>query len=290
MTSSARERLEGEGWAIEAETTPQVWALSRGDERASAHVWCDRTQFERALVMHGPEVGKQLFVIPDLRGEWAEDGVLVTERVDGEPVRDDDFWSQHGASLIAEELGEALRKLHSLTTPTRAFGDAADGGERWSTFNGFAAARLESHLESVNHDATLSPEQRDELLRAMDDLRHELSAFHPRYPAVWCHGAPGAHALYTPAEGRQLTALCGFGHSMLLPGEWDLACALFLDGLIEHDRLVRSFYRGYGAARTMDMQRRERFFRRLVALEALYGELPSRADRDALIGMVGPHA
>lgn len=286
--SSVNGRLEREGWEFE-ELSEGIWRARREEVAALAWAFEGAEQAARAALMHGPEVGAQLFVVPDLLARWEAEGALLTQDPGGAPAPAE-VWSRAGAAQLAEQLGEALRKLHSLKVADRTFGDVREAGARWSTFNGFAASRLESHLEAANHDAALSQDERDALLRALDDLRHELSAFHPRYPAVWCHGAPGARALWVDAAGARVTGLVRFGGARLLPSEWDMACALYLDGLVEHDALVRSFYRGYGAARTMDMQRRERFFRRLVSLEALFGELESRAPRARLIEMAGPRA
>ena len=242
---------------------------------------------ERAALLHGPVVGEQLFVVPDLIAHWEDEHAVLVEDPGGQ-LGTDDPWEGPFATQYAEQLGEALRKLHSLSVADRTFGDVREGGARWSTFNGFAASRLESHLASVNHSESLEPGEREELLRTLDDLRHELSAFHPRYPAVWCHGSPGQGRMLV--DGARMTGLVGFESASFLPGEWDLACVLYLDGLVAHDALVRAFYRGYGAARTMDMQRRERFFRRLVSLEAMFGGIPSRRANAELIVMAGPRA
>jgi hypothetical protein len=65
-----------------------------------------------------------------------------------------------------------------------------------------------------------------------------------------------------------------------------------MEGIGHHETLARAFYRGYGAARTMDMQRRERFFRRLTAFEALVGELRGVTELDdaALMELASPSA
>jgi aminoglycoside phosphotransferase len=284
--TGVEERLEREGVGHE-EVGDGAWRLERDGARALVLSCGGTERAARAALLHGPVVGEQLFVVPDLIEVWGDEHAVVVEDPGG-ALGADAPWTGPYATQHAEQLGEALRKLHSLQVTERTFGDVREGGARWSTFNGFAAARLESHLVTVNHDDALEPGAREELLRTLDDLRHELSAFHPRYPAVWCHGSPGQRRVLV--DGARVTGLVGFEEASFLPGEWDLACVLYLDGLVAHDALVRALYRGYGAARTMDMQRRERFFRRLVSLEAMFGGIPSRRTTAELIAMAGPRA
>ena len=105
----------------------------------------------------------------------------------------------------------------------------------------------------------LDESQRHHLLESLGDLRHELSAFHPRYPATICHGAVGLSRIWIN-DRAEVVGLTGFDQAAFLPAETDLASFLWFEGLAMDEALVQAFYRGYGAARTMDVQRRERFY------------------------------
>lgn len=274
------------------------WDVQRsGGQRALFYVFEDDAACARAAVVSSPRWSSELFAIPDgvciLRSERA----LVLEGVDGMTLPD--YINHMGASALhalpsasvtLEQVGGLMRKLHSLAAPARRFGDVLEASASTTTFNGYVAARLEVVLEALQHH-TPSGASRQALLEHVGGLRHELSAFHPRYPASLIHGSPRPENFWVNMQG-EVVALTGFQDAAFLPPEVDTAYLIWMANLIEHDALLRAFYKGYGAARTMDVQRRGRFYRRLLALETLAGkrQRPPNVSTERLIWMASPAA
>jgi hypothetical protein len=268
--------------------------LAQRPEPALLTVWDEPERAQRALAACAPTLAGQLFAVPEIIEHGP--GWRLSHDIAGQPL--ERLLAAHNAASIAqlpraaqlvEGVGRVLRKLHSNAPAGAPFGPLGDEG--WQTFSGYVAARLESHAAALNHIA-LAEHVRVSLLESLGDLRHELSAFYPRLPATLVHGAISAPFLWVDETGSEIIGLTGFGHAASLPAQYDLSFFLWMEAIAEEDALVRAFYRGYGAARTMDLQRRERFFRRLCAFEVLVGELRGvggRSEQD-LIKMAGPGA
>lgn len=291
---------EGEAMRLRVRTAAGEEALlyQWGSERAAA----------RAIrVFGGADLGDQLFAVPDLLdgdvpGRWA-----LVRHPEGEPLTR--FLEQRGAASLAaldptraramcESLGVLLRKLHSLDA-SGLFGEIPPPGHdpvhpglaTFHTFNGWVAGRLERYAEALNAHATLDEEQRLSCRQYLGDLRHELSAFHPRHAASLQHGSLSEDHLWISPSGHEVVALTGFERARYLPAEADLAHLLWIEGMVRSDEgSLRALYRGYGAARTMDVQRRERFYRRLAAFDILLaGASPRRAiPSEELLALAGP--
>ncbi|QDG49951.1 hypothetical protein FIV42_04145 [Persicimonas caeni] len=271
------------------------------DDQRSAllYVWDEALLAKRAAWAHRPERAGMLFAVPELIEsglKWClvddVDGMPLTTYLEREGVGSVTELDAERARGLAREAGELARKLHEIEVP-REYGDMVDPDRdghigRWNTFNGYIAHRLEHFAEQIRH-RDLDEEVRSQLLATIGDLRAELAAFHPRHAPSLNHGAFGPQHFWVDETGRTITALTGFDGARLLPPEADLARLLWLDGLACDDGLVRSFYAGYGAARTMDLQRRERFYRRVAALEALVESTGRRNLTDAeLVALSSP--
>jgi aminoglycoside phosphotransferase (APT) family kinase protein len=273
------------GWSQARGWTP----VAPGEERESwARVWVDEGQgraillrfsgageTKRVLSVHDPAQGVQLFAVPEViaHGEdWClvEDiaGVPLMEVASGEKglvrMRQPEF---------AEQLGTLLRKLHEAKGMQR-YGDVLEVGDRaervWQTFNGFVAARLERFVEAANQGG-FDVASRVGLLDLIGSLRHELSAFLPRQPASLHHGTVSPRHVWVDPDTERVVALTGFEQASYLPPGLDIAYLFYIVGLLHDEAAVRAFYRGYGSARTMDVQRREKFYGRLVLLDVLFG-------------------
>lgn len=274
------------------------WRVQRsGGQHALFYVFDDDAACARAAVVSSPKWAHELFAVPDgvsiLRAERA----LLLEGVDGMPLPQyiahmgaDGLHTLPAAAAILEQIGVLMRKIHSLDAPARRFGDVLEASTSTTTFNGYVASRLESVYEVFQHH-TPSGVPRQTMLEEVGTLRHELSAFHPRYPASLIHGAPSLEHVWINMQG-EVVALTGFQDAAFLPPEIDTAYLIWMTNLIEHDALLTSFYKGYGAARTMDVQRRGRFYRRLLALETLAGkrQRPVDVSTERLIWMASPAA
>lgn len=233
--------------------------------------------------------GEQMFAIPELLESGP--GWLLVEQPEGTPMTELGALQGERARPIVESIGSMLRKLHQI--PVAPFcGDIADeldGGERWLTFSGYVAHHLEWFNEHLRKRDFEEPDA-EALNAATADLRHELSAFHPRNPACLCHGRLAFEHIWVDEAGREVVGLTGFECAAQIPREADIAHLLWIAGVGE-DQLIRSFYEGYGAARTMDVQRRERFYRRLVAFQALFeGKGPITMSQERLIALTSPRA
>lgn len=301
--------------ALEGSARRHRLARRDGAGRALLYLWDSPRHAARAAHALGHEdFGEQLFAVPSLLEADVEQGWCLLECPEhGEPLSE--LLARHGArvlhelaipmaSSIAESLGVSLRKLHSLSPGDERVGEmlepphaaelgASQSSGRFHTFNGWVAARLERFTEDLNHVAYLDPDQRLRCLEYLGDLRHELSAFHPRHPAVFSHGAPAIEHLWvSDASGHpEVVALTGFERAIFLPAEADVAYLNWLGGLASCDDIVtRAFYRGYGAAHTMDVQRRERFYRRLAAFQVLLDPRQARNRRSipTLVALAGP--
>lgn len=268
--------LEGEAWRAAIARQAQSGGL--------LYVWEDSVLARRAARAHRAQHAAHLFAVPELL-ESGESWCLV-EEIDGRTLSA--HLSSRGAAalpdlgleaarILVKGIGELTRKLHEIEV-SREFGDIlqeVDGaGGRWQTFSGYCAARLE-HVSEALRRPDLDEETRSRLLTSIGDLRTELSAFHPRHAPSLTHQRLAPAHIWVDESGREVVGLTGFAHARLMPAEADLARLLWLEGIADDDALVRSFYEGYGAARTMDLQRRERFYRRLAAFEALI-EPPER--------------
>ena len=288
------------GWALQGPVAPEGsaqrvcvsegllyrWSGPNAQRRAARVAWsCDR---ERA---------GQIPVVPALL-ERGPDWVLL-ENVAGVPLGPLQPGSdlrvalgpERGRALV-QQLGRVLRKVHEVEIPQGRYGapqEAGGGDGPWHTFTGQVAARLEAFGQALGHRELLDEPRRQQLLRSVADLRHELSAFHPRTPAALTHGQPAWRSVWIDEETFEIVGLTGFAAATIQPAEADLAHALFIEGVGAEDDTARAFYRGYGAARTMDVQRRERFYRRLAALQALLHEEASHPDHgiDRLIHLAG---
>ncbi len=285
--------VELHGWELVSEPVTEGDAdraevVLESGEPALLYWWSDGELAARAAWVH-EHAGAELFSVPQRISSgpgWVAmqrpEGVPATELLEGPSVD----------PLLAASLGKTLRKLHNLPAPSEC-GDVLeqlDGGAqaRWLTFSGWVAHRLEIVSESLR-GLELDEETSARLAATIADMRHELSAFHPRTPPSIVHGGPGLAHVWVDATGREVLALTGFGRAGLLPREADLAYLLWLEDYGTDDTVARALYQGYGAARTMDVQRRERFYRRLVALEAIVGLKGSvRLPLERLIELTSP--
>lgn len=296
--------LATRGWTPTEEPCVEGRSLRvpvRHDDQGAAllYLWDDTHLAERVAWAHRPDHAALLFAVPELI-EAGPTWCLI-EGIEGMPLAV--YLQQAGVSSVVEldgersfglarEAGELARKLHEIEVP-REYGDVLDAQRdgllgRWNTFNGYIAHRLEDFADQIRH-RDLDEEVRSRLLATIGDLRSELAAFHPRHAPSLNHGAFGPQHFWVDESGRTITGLTGFDGARLLPPEADLARLLWLDGLACDDGLVRAFYSGYGAARTMDLQRRERFYRRIAALEALVDSTGRRNLTDAgLVALTSP--
>ena len=264
--------------------------LGEGADTALLYTWEQSVCAERAAWAHRPEHAGVLFAVPQLldAGErWClvaqVAGIPLSSYLEDKGVSSVGELDGERARMIVREAGKLARKLHEIEIlpefgeAVERDGDSSEGYVgRWKTFNGFVAHRLEHFADQIRH-SEYAEDMRSRLLASIGDLRTELAAFHPRHPPSLNHGSLGLNHLWVDEAGRSVTGLTGFGHARFLPPEADLARLLWLDGLTGDEQLVRAFYAGYGAARTMDLQRRERFYRRMAALEALV-DAPRRHD------------
>lgn len=280
------ERAEHLGWQVVAEAVEgnaHRVIVEQGALRGMLYVYDDPVHATRVAWAHASDRAAQLFAVPEVIDHGV--GWCLLQGIDGMPLSD--YMAAHGLrqvpGVLATELGELLRKLHSTNlTGESVFGDPIEGGTRWLTFNGYVAAKFERFAEDVRTldvDDTVA----GEILNAIGQIRQELASFHPRSPTTLVHGKVDPQHIWVDPQGRSVVGLTGFETCALLPAEVDLAWLLWIKGF-EVDDLARYLYRGYGAARTMDVQRRERFYRRLVAFHALYGDFGKiDADRGRLI-------
>lgn len=271
------------------------------DEQRTAllYVWSDSHLADRVAWAHHGARAAILFAVPELLD--AGSTWCLLDDIEGMPLAA--YLNEVGASTVAaldderahglaREAGELARKLHEIEVP-HEFGDVLDADRdgnlgRWKTFNGYFAHRLEHFAVQIRH-RDFDEDVRSHLLATIGELRAELAAFHPRHAPSLNHGAFGPQHFWVDTSGRVITGLTGFEQARLLPPEADLARLLWLDGLALDDGLVRAFYAGYGAARTMDLQRRERFYRRVAALEALVESAGRRRLTEAaLVALTSP--
>ena len=298
--------LEAQGFGTDGPPRPEGAALRvRVDleegARGLLYVWRHALFAQRAVWAHRPGRAAHLFAVPGLI-EAGKKWCLVAD-IDGVPMNE--YLADRGVDTLGElgseraralvdSAGELARKLHEVEVPA-AYGDVVEEADedqpgylrRWHTFNGYCAWRLEDFSERMRQ-ADLDEKVRSRILNSIGDLRAELSSFHPRHPASLNHGSFGSEHLWVDQAGREVVGLTGFERARLLPAEADLGRFLWLEGVAEDEALVRAVYRGYGAARTMDLQRRERFYRRLAALEALLLDAYGDWDEERLVQLVLP--
>jgi len=279
-----------QGWSPLASPVPEGCAqrasVQLEDRLGLLYVWPDEASAARAKGCHGGDLGEQLFVVPaELEGgpNW-----ILVEHIEGQTLHDflgdEDLAkleSADGHALI-QSIGENVRKIHSATVPP-TFGDIREDGERWLTFNGYVAAHFERYAEEVR-TLDIDDDTTTDINKRIGQMRHELASFHPRSPSSIIHGRLAIEHFWADEHGRELVGITGFDQSAILPPEFDLAWLLWFEGFGENETALRQFYRGYGAARTMDVQRRERFYRRLRAFQALFGTVrPTGKDMDELV-------
>lgn len=274
------------GWKVETqaqEGNAVRLHVVKDQARGLLYVFEDPAQAARMAWAHKPDRAAQLFSVPELINEG--EGWCLIEGINGVTIADLQARSSDTVvtQQLARELGEVMRKLHSTNLSTSSvFGDTLPAGPRWLTFNGYVAAQFERFAEDVRtlnvDDATASA-----ILSSVGQIRQELASFHPRSPTTLVHGKIDFQHVWVDEHARTVVAITGFDTAMILPAEVDLAWLLWIRDFDSQD-LARALYRGYGAARTMDVQRRERFFRRLVAFHALYGDFGEVAvDRARLV-------
>ncbi|RVU42657.1 hypothetical protein EA187_15835 [Lujinxingia sediminis] len=170
---------------------------------------------------------------------------------------------------IMRALGQALRHLHNHPCPD-GFGVPTRlhlaGTSYFQTFNAALAAHLDEMARCLEHvdDDT----ERVRFTESFAWLRQSLSSFHPRTRSVWTitNVTPG-RILVEPEQGR-ISAFLDLSQAALRPPESDLAIALSPTLAGNSPATERAFWAGYGAAPTMDLRRRLRFFTRLAHLEA----------------------
>lgn len=270
------------GWETTAEpsregSAERVSVTLPDGQVALLYAWEDEVHAQRAAIVH-ERVGAEIFAVPDCIDHGPR-WVLI-EHPDGVPAYDAlgctdiNELDLAGAREVAGAVGEVLRKVH--TVPSEKYcgdvlGDQPLSDGKFLTFSGYVAHQLERFAENLRTQS-LSEPQMEQLQKSIADLRHELSAFHPRNPSGYTHGRPSLEHVWLDRAGRSVVGLTGFERSALLPREADLAYILWIDDLGRQEAVARAFYNGYGAARTMDVQRRERFYRRLVAFQVLFGQ------------------
>jgi aminoglycoside phosphotransferase (APT) family kinase protein len=274
------------GWTVESqaiEGNATRLHVVKDQTRALLYVFDDPVLAARMAWSHRPDRAAQLFSVPEVI-DSAECWCLI-QPINGITISA--LMERSNESVVtqelARELGELLRKLHSTNLSTESvFGDTLPTGSRWLTFNGYVAAQFERFAEDVR-TLDLDDETTTAIMGSIGQIRQELASFHPRSPTTLVHGKIDFQHIWVDEHARNVVAVTGFDTSAILPAEVDLAWLLWIKGF-DADELARSLYRGYGAARTMDVQRRERFFRRLVAFHALYGDFGNvSVDRDRLV-------
>ncbi len=261
--------------APEAEGSALRQLVLHNDERAILYVFQSAEVAERVAYCHHVDVGAQLFVVPE-RIDSGERWCLL-KHIQGVPlstwlVTHENHFSKPDGNALIQDMGEQVRKVHSTLGSVGYFGDLLDESKRWLTFNGYVASAFESYAEDVR---TLGLDDVTELAvaKAIGEMRHELASFHPRSPTVLCHGKLAFEHIWVSDSGREITGLTGFEHACAMPPEVDVAWLLWIEKFQSSEDAIRGLYRGFGAARTMDVQRREIFYKRLIALHALYGGL-----------------
>lgn len=269
--------------------------LEAGGRRGLLYVWphAQRAAWQRAQVVAGQAWAGQLFAVPD--AIWSDEATcaLLVEDVAGVTLarwlaaRQRSLAETSDASLtLLEQLGVMFRKLHSLSAPEQCFGPVS--GDWVKTFSGYVAATLERAQQELVERVELEDEHQ-RLSEWIGDLRYELSSFYPRHPASLNHGRPGLGSIWVDEAGAEIVGLTGFDEAVFLPPEADIASLLWLGLQAELDeQSVRAFYKGYGAARTMDVQRRERFYRRYAAIQALCHREQSPQERARLLRLASP--
>lgn len=261
--------------------------VSLEDGDGLLYVWQDELIARRASYCHGGALGEQLFVVP-AQIESGLNWVLV-EAIEGRTIADTlgdgdltDLNTPYGAAMI-QSLGENVRKIHSVSVEA-TFGDVIEEtGERWLTFNGYVAAHFERFSEDVR-SLDIDDTTAMQINNRIGQMRHDLASFHPRSPSSVVHGRLALEHIWIDEHGREVVGITGFENAAILPPEVDLAWLLWFEGFGQNDSVLRSFYRGYGAARTMDVQRRERFYRRLRAFQGLFHAIrPTELTQEELV-------
>lgn len=269
------------GWELVSPVTEvgrSLRARVKTTERQALVFWFEEEKLaKRVAWAHELEHAAQLFAVPELLDsgkQW-----VLLEDIKGEPLSQyldgvhASLLGYKGASHLLQELGELARKLHAMFPEISFYGDPSDPNAQWLTFNGYVASRLEEWAEHVR-SLGLEDDGVQVVSKVIGDLRQELASFHPRSLTTICHRCLSPDHIWVSENAKDIVGLTGFENCAALPPEMDLAWILNVESVAESDDLVRHLYRGYGAARTMDVQRREYFYARVVALEALYARPP----------------
>lgn len=279
MYATSADLCDQFGWEplepIRREGTAERLSIRReSGAKALLYRWDSEETAARAIVCHTQLVGPELFVVP----ECLESGInwLVVDDIPGltltEFLANNERLVETAMPQLLSAIGENVRKLHSLESEAVCGDVLEDSATRWLTFNGYVAAHFERYSEDVRKldidDATVR-----KVVEHIGEMRHELASFHPRSPSSLVHGRLSFDHIWVDTHGREVVGLTGFEHASYLPPEADLAWILWIEGLGYEPTWLRSLFRGYGAARTMDVQRRERFYRRLMAFRGLFGDL-----------------
>lgn len=161
---------------------------------------------------------------------------------------------------VIEELGRWLRALHDLPSPG-GFGDP-DNQPRLQTINAFLSETFADLAQGLTAQGMLDETR----LQILADLRNELSSFHPHGRTSWTLGRITPERLAMDPTAGSIVAALDLGQASLRPPEWDLAALRVSEILPPRSLMERSFFRGYGAALTRDLERRVDYFERLLRL------------------------
>ena len=188
------------------------------------------------------------------------------------------------SATLLQSLGRRMAEVHAQALPAHCVGELPRAYQTPPT------RTLHSHLSRWLGQ---EEEAQQEALRlgAMA-LRHELRAFHPATTCVLTHGALSVWSVWVWEETMEVSALCGWGEARVLPRAAEFAHLVGIDQVFGTlgQRALRQLYGSYGMARTMDMERKERFFWRVLALEMLRGvrEMPPHLTRPSLLAHLNP--
>lgn len=172
---------------------------------------------------------------------------------------------------LARQIGALVGEVQGRVASKR-YGEveASEGGTflTWS-------AKLNALLTRHRAQAELLPagDRRDVIELGLEHLERQLRVFHPRADATLVTRALTLDHVWVNEAGGVLDCVgwLAMDEAVLAPGEYDFAYLFWLDRFEGDARLIGAFYQGYGMARTMDVRRRERVYRTLVALDVLLG-------------------
>ena len=206
-------------------------------------------------------------------------GVPLWQVLKAQDLRSVEGLGESQKSALLHSLGQLLAQVHAQPAPPHCVGELPRPHAAPATRS------LHGHLSEW---LGRQDERHEEVVRlgAMA-LRHELRAFHPTTPCVLTHGAIGAQSVWVDEQTMEVSALCGWGEARVLPRAAEFAYLVGMEQGFEGlgPRALKQLYASYGMARTMDMERRERFFLKVVIMEVLCGvrAWPHEAARADLI-------